>query len=147
LFPPFHHFSTANLTVKTSPGPCGITTESERTASVGVFNGRYSSAMTLPAKTASDFLKSSETLTEMKHLAVDAGPIPPVSIAEASASACHTLSRNTSNHKEKLLFTAHCPRSLFARALGGGRFRQIFTIHRVLEPGDEHLVPALLAPE
>src|SRR5215813_2508779 len=37
--------------------------------------------------------------------------------------------------------------SLFTGALRGGGFRQHFTVHRVLEPGDEHLVPALLAPK
>src|SRR5215510_10391877 len=37
--------------------------------------------------------------------------------------------------------------SLFTRALRGGGFRQHFTVHRVLEPGDEHLVPTLLAPK
>src|SRR5262245_37035709 len=37
--------------------------------------------------------------------------------------------------------------SLLTRALRGGGFRQHLTVHRVLEPWDEHLVPALLAPE
>src|SRR5262249_21840402 len=36
--------------------------------------------------------------------------------------------------------------AMFTRALRGG-FRQNFAVHRVLEPWDEHLVPALLAPE
>src|SRR5262245_47552933 len=81
---PFHHFSTANLTVKTSPG------------AVDVFSGRYSSARTLPANTESDFSSSSDTLRGVKHLAGAAVATPPVIIAEASASACHTLIRNTS---------------------------------------------------
>src|SRR5437868_13806302 len=43
-----------------------------------------------------------------------------------------------------------CPlycHSVLARALRRRRFSQVFAVHRVFEPRNEHLIPTLLAPK
>src|SRR5215510_10024448 len=69
-------------------------------------------------------------------------------IGESGAEAREILRRRSEVCRHSLLHRTVRPApSLFTRALRGRGFRQHFAVHRVLEPWNEHLVPALLTPE